>query len=327
MGTYDHTMKALVDADPEAIAQFVLRQWRLSRGIAVQEAEIQSIEQLNTEFQGTEAEADGLLLITTRRGRLLIHIEFQSKRDPLMSDRQLDYCRRARHKHGPLDILSCVIYLRDDRQIEEPPWCWYFEGQVTMALDFVCIKLWEFPREELLVLNQPGLLPLALLTKGKVDRILVKEMFETLLANKLYDLLPVGQTIAGWLLQGASLEWLRKEYRKMLDFFKDSPAYEWMTEDAREEGLAQGLAQGLEQGRAEGLTQARQQALDTFRQTVVTLITERFPKLARLARKQVGVVESLERLQHLILRVSLSQDASEIEELLLDLDEGEESAQ
>ena len=173
------------------------------------------------------------------------------------------------------------------------------------------IKLWEIPREDLLALNQPGLLPLALLTKGHVDRILVKEMFEVLLANKLYDLLPVGQTIAGWLLQGASMEWLQREYRKMLDFFKDSPAYQWMTEDAREEGLAQGLPQ----------------ALDTFRQTAATLVTERFPKLARLARKQVRAVESLERLQHLILRVSLTQDALEIEELLLDLDEGEETAQ
>ena len=54
MGTSYHTMTALVDADPEAMAQFVLRQWQLSRGMATQEMEIQSIEQLNTEFQVTK---------------------------------------------------------------------------------------------------------------------------------------------------------------------------------------------------------------------------------------------------------------------------------
>lgn len=150
--------------------------------------------------------------------------------------------------------------------------------------------------------------------------------------NKLYDLLPVGQTIASWLLQGTNLEWLKKEYRKMLDLFRDSPAYEWMTEDARAEGLAQGLEQGLEQGRKEAekarqealkAQEAHQRALEAFQQTVVALVAERFPKLARLAQKQVRTVEEVERLQHLILRVSLTQDAAEIEELLLDLDEEE----
>jgi hypothetical protein len=121
--------------------------------------------------------------------------------------------------------------------------------------------------------------------------------------HKLYDLLPIGQTIAGWLFQEIDLEWLKKEYYKMLDFFKDSPAYAWMTEEA------------LERGRAEGF----QQGIEGFRQVIVALVKERFPDLELLARRQVALTQNQEHLQQVILRVSLSQDGAEIERLLLGL--------
>lgn len=334
MGEYDHTMKVLVDADPLAIALVILRYGQRTRSVDVPLEGVRVIAQLSPEFPGNETRADGLLLMETVDGKqFLIHIEFQSTSDALMPDRLLDYCLRARRKHGPLPIISCVIYLREVGAIAEPPCLWPVFGDYNnMAFDYVCIKLWEVPREEILALNQPALLPLALLTKGEISRILIRETFEELLANKLYDLLPVGQTIASWLLQGTNLEWLKKEYRKMLDLFRDSPAYEWMTEDARAEGLAQGLEQGrkeAEQAREEAekarkeTMEVHQRSLETFQQTVVALVAERFPKLARLAQKQVRAVEEVERLQQLILRVSLTQDAAEIEELLLDLDEVE----
>jgi len=307
MGQYDHAMKSLVNANPEAIAQFVLRQWRLTRGETIQE-NAKVIAQLSTEFQGTEAEADGLLLMGTEEDKFLIHIEFQSKRDTIMPDRLLDYCLRARHKHGYLPITSCVIYLHEDGHMQEPPACWEVFGQKNMIFDYICIKLWEVPREEMLALNQPALLPLALLTKGEVNSIIIRDTFEELLANKLYDLLPIGQTIAAWLLRGTNLEWLKKEYSKMLDFFKDSPAYEWMTEDAREEGRQQ-------------LLTAQRQTLEEYRQILVALIAKPFPQLARLAEKQVSAIKDQKRLQQLILRVNMAQDAAEVEVLLLDLDE------
>ena len=108
-----------------------------------------------------------------------------------------------------------------------------------------------------------------------------------------------------WLRQGVDLEWLKKEYRKMLEFFKESPAYHWMTEDARADGLAQG----------------REQGLAAFRQTVVRPIDERFPRLAELACWQVQGVKDLERLQQAILRVSLSKDAAEAADALAELEE------
>jgi hypothetical protein len=101
-------------------------------------------------------------------------------------------------------------------------------------------------------------------------------------------------------------ELLGKEYQKMLELFKDSPAYVWMTENAREE--------------------EREAACEGFRQVIVELVERRFPRLLPLAQKQVALVRDRERLQQVILHVSLDQDDSEIENLLLSLSKQTEDA-
>lgn len=308
MGDYDRAMKLVVDANPEAIVQFIMQQWRLMANDAIQEA-FHIIGQLNPEFQGTEAEADGLILIETESGKqFYVHIEFQSRADKTMPDRLIDYCLRIRRKHKRLPIISCVIHLRDDGHIEEPPGRWDWpDGSPNLLFKYVCIKLYELPREAITDLHQPALLPLSLLTEGQIDRIIARDMFAALQENKLFDLLPVGQTIAGLVLGAADLEWLRKEYYKMFDLFKDSPVYEWMTEDIRAEVR-------------EEMHQQMQQNLDDTRQIIITLVSKRFPKLELLAKKQVLATDDLKRLQQLILNCSLAQDATEVEILLLHLD-------
>lgn len=164
------------------------------------------------------------------------------------------------------------------------------------------VKYFYPQREEILALKQPGLLPLSLLTRDIVNGIMVKA---ELLENNLNNLLPVGYTIATWVLRTTDLAWLEREYDKMLDFFKDSPAYEWMTRDAREEGR-----------------QETQRVLDVFRQTVVALVAERFPKWAGMAQKQVQNIENPQKLQEAILFISATQDAAEVANILANLDEG-----
>jgi hypothetical protein len=319
-GEYDRAMKRLVDANPEAIVQFIMQQWRLTSGDAIQE-EVHVVGQLNPEFKGADAEADGLILMETESGRqFYIHIEFQSTTNSIMLDRLIDYCLRTRRKHGPLPILSCVIHLRDDGSVQEPPGRWdWLDGSPYMLFKYVCIKLYELPREAITDLHQPSLLPLALLTKDKVDRIMARDMFAELHQNKLDDLLPVGQTIAGLVLGAVDLEWLKKEYRKMLDFFKDSPAYQWMTDDAREEGFTRGREAALRE--LEEARQQRQQTLDAFRQTVVAIVAAHFPKWASMAKKQVQNVENPQKLQEAILFISATQDAAEVANILANLDE------
>src|SRR5260370_36632171 len=113
MGKYDHAMKVIVDASPQAVARFVIQQYNLLRGTHLPLEGLKVVAQLNTEFQGTEADADGLLMVelTLPDGEtIMVLIEFQSKRDRTMPDRLIDYCLRARHKHGERPIIACVIY-------------------------------------------------------------------------------------------------------------------------------------------------------------------------------------------------------------------------
>lgn len=111
-------------------------------------------------------------------------------------------------------------------------------------------------------------------------------------------------------LQEVDPKCLRKQHQKMLDLFKDSPAYAWMTEEA------------LERGREE----EREATCEGFCQLIVELVERRFPHLTPLVQKQVALVRDRGRLQQVILHVSLDQDASGIKNLLLSLPERTEDA-
>ena len=98
----------------------------------------------------------------------------------------------------------------------------------------------------------------------------------------------------------------------MDDILRDTPVYQEMTRWAREEGLREGLQEGLREGRQEGLQQA-----------LLAIVTERFPKLVRLAKKQMAGIKEPEALQLLIVKISIAQSAEEARQYLLDVDEDE----
>ena len=335
MGNYDQSMKILVAADPRAITELILR----AAGIEIPMEQIASIQMLSTEFEGEELDADGLLLITTIDGeQILLHIEFQSSRDTTMPDRQLAYCLRARKKHGFLPIISCVIYLRQGGTLPEPPACWQLRnGRKLLLFDYICIKLWEYSSEELLVLKQPVLLPLTLLTQGKKNRIMVKELFQTLLDNRLQDVLPVAEILAALVLKDDDLEWLRREISMLTDLFKESPAYEWMTENIREEERANARAEAQQQLEEEHqrameehqrameerqrAMEERQRAMMQFREAIVEVVMQRFPILAHAAQKQIQLSQDTSRLQRLLINLCIAQNVAEAEHYLLHFDD------
>ena len=352
MGQYDRTMKLLVDSNPEAIARFVLYAWQKQEGIMLPNIQITSVTQLSTEFQSEDREADAILLLKGPGGPFcLVQLEYQSRLHPFMPLRSLEYCARAKIKHwkeyGDLPIIAVVIYLFDEENVPEPPLRWLApNGQTTLVFSYLSIRLKSFPREELLALHQPELWPLILLTEGKVDRIIVREMFADLIEQELYSLLPISHTIAGWLLRGDDKEWLHQEYQKMFHLFEDSPAFKWMEEDATKRVTArvteEVTARVTEQVRREEyqrlleerrrmqeeehqrLLEERKKALMLLRQTVVELVARRFPAHTRLARAQVRVLRRPESFQPLILHLSLASSAEEAEDTLLSLPEEEE---
>ena len=188
-------------------------------------------------------------------------------------------------------------------------------------------------------MHEPELWPLILLTEGQLDRIIVGDMFTELLDQKLYNTLPIGHAIAAWFLRGDDLTWLNKEYQKMFEFFKDSPALQWMEESVLEEARKKTEQQLLaEQKKADQRVLAEQKkaqqqllaeqkkALMRNQQTVVELVVQRFPTLKRLARAQARTLDQPELFQQAILRLAQVRDIEEAQDVLFSLSETEEPA-
>ena len=71
--------------------------------------------------------------------------------------------------------------------------------------------------------------------------------------------------------------------------------------------------EGIEQGELKGLNRA-----------VVKIVTQRFPKLVRLAKKQVVLIEDTDVLLDLIGKLTAAQSVEEAKQHLLAIDEDEE---
>lgn len=135
---WDNRLKRLIKANPQDFVSLVLKG-------ACYEAT------LGTELKNWTIEADTVLDVRQNNDRVLLHIEFQSKKDTTMAQRLLEYNVLATREHK-CHILSCVIYLREhDTITEESPLTWTLPtGQIILIFHYTTIKLWEVPAQELL---------------------------------------------------------------------------------------------------------------------------------------------------------------------------------
>ncbi len=222
--------------------------------------------------------------------------------DPDMAERLLRYNVLARSEHK-LPVLSCVIYLLRTGETSLSPLSWRLpNGQEVLEFHYQSLELGALTPEELLRTGQAGLLPLLPLTNGGARREIVETMFSELLSAGKIELVPIGYTLASLAFsQGnrADQDWLLRRFHEMHDILRDTPIYQEILKEGREEGL------------------------EALRQAVTDIIAERFPKLARLAKKQVAVVEDPELLRHALVKVSLAQTPEEAKQHLLALDEME----
>jgi predicted transposase YdaD len=95
------------------------------------------------------------------------------------------------------------------------------------------------------------------------------------------------------------LEWLERNFRHIYDIIRESPIYEWILAEGREEQKAQGLAQ--------------------MRQTVVEIVQERFPALAQLAEEVVATMDDLAQLRRLAVKLSSVQNTEQAHKSIVDL--------
>ena len=85
------------------------------------------------------------------------------------------------------------------------------------------------------------------------------------------------------------------------DILRDTPVYQ--------EVLAEGMEKGLEEG--------LEKVLEAQRQTLLDIVQERFPEIARLAKQQVDAIEDTDVLRRLTVKISIVKTSMEAEQYLL----------
>jgi predicted transposase YdaD len=288
---WDDSLKKLVHGDPQAFVS-----WFLPEAVFTGERPY--------ELKHWTLEVDALLEVKVNEQEMLLHLEFQTYHDPNMAERLLRYNVLARSEHK-LPVLSCVIYLLKDGAIALSPLSWVLPTeQEVLRFHFQSVELGALSPEDLMRIGQAGLLPLLPLTKGGARREIVEDMFSGLLSSKKIELVPIGYTLASLAFSRenrADQDWLLRRFHEMHDILRETPIYQEI------------LREGLEQGQFEAL-----------RRAIVDIVVERFPRLVRLAKKQVAASQDPELLRHVLVKVSVARTAEEAKQQLLALNEANE---
>src|SRR5947208_9745220 len=101
----------------------------------------------------------------------------------------------------------------------------------------------------------------------------------------------------------------------MYDIVQQTPLYQSWTRKALEEGLEKGRKEGLETGLEKG-------KLEGMRQTLVSIVRVRFPRLVSLAKTQAAQINDPEALDDLIVKISTTSKAQKARRFLLGEEEG-----
>ena len=293
---YDDGLKQLVRANPRA---FVL--WLFPQA--------QFVREHPYELKEWKLEVDTLIEVQVNGMPMLQHIEFQTRHDPTMAERLQRYTMLLWDEYN-LPVLSWVIYLLKDEHAPSSPLKRRIPtGKKVHEFHFESLNLADLLIEDLRGLQQLELLPLLTLTSDGTRREVVKQMRGELLAAGRPELVQVGNTLASLAFQRkgdkADQEWLLRSMHEMQDILRETPYYQEILKEGHLEGIKEGELAGLRQG-------------------LVEVIVERFPKLTRLARKQVAVVDDPALLRHLLVKVSTVQSAEEAKQHLLAVDEDED---
>lgn len=104
----------------------------------------------------------------------------------------------------------------------------------------------------------------------------------------------------------------------MYDIVQQTPLYQSWTRKALEEGEQRGLEKGLKEGLKEG-------KLEGMRQTLVSIVRVRFPRLLSRATTRAAQIDDPGALEDLIVKLSTTSKAQEARRFLLGEEDGQQS--
>jgi flagellar biosynthesis/type III secretory pathway protein FliH len=112
--------------------------------------------------------------------------------------------------------------------------------------------------------------------------------------------------------------------RTLQDAIRDTPIFGDIARWSHYEGFQEGYAKGFQQGHAKGLEEGRKIVQEVQRQLLIRIVSERFPRMVRITRKQISDIDHTDILKHLIIKMGNAQTLEEAMLYLIEADEDED---
>lgn len=300
-GKWDSTLKQLIKINPQHFISWLLEG-------------AQYVGELSPHLNRS-IDMDAMHEVMIDGKPFAIHIEFQRRAETNMAKRLWEYNVLASCMLG-YTVMSFVIYLKEDGIIAPSP---FIQGHPRNGSEihrfyFTNIKLWEIPVEILKHMGLVALLPLVPLTQNGATHEVIEETvsdIERLVQDEIVknELVSLTLTLASLAFLGKKEEqdWLIRRFKMQHDLLHDTPIYQLILEEGREEGIQQTL----------------QKKIQDQRIIVQRVVQTKFPKIARLAIEKTEVIADEKKLQDLIVYMSIAQTEADARQYLLDIDKQE----
>lgn len=323
--------------------------------------------QFSEQFQSAELEADAMMETYNNDQREFVHFEFQSSYDADMAQRMLKYAILAWDRYQCSIRSYVLYLRPSGTPPETPLIRRYADGKLFLWFDYEVIEVWKRSHREALDHSTPGILPLVPLMQGGTRREVVEEIIERLepphdkISRELIDLTGLFAGLAFSSRQDK--EWAKRRFAMLKDIFKDNFMHEFYKEEALKEArkeVAQQLKEVKQQLKAEAEQQikaaeqqlkaeaeqmkkeaermkafvqqqlkaeAEQRMCQEWRQTLLTIVQARFPKLVSLAKTQVDQIKNIGVLEEMVGKVGAAKNAKSARQALQNWQQADSSDQ
>ncbi len=287
---WDRGLKRLMDECPQDMLDWLLVGARF-------------VSPCSEQFESITIEADAIHEIVYHGQRVLFHLEFQRNTDANMVQRLLEYNILAWRRYQ-CPVCSFVIFLKKGSSMVSSPMLRLLpDGEEVLRFHYRVILLWDMPFSMLLEAGIAGLLPLVSLARDGAQRDVIEKVIGCLLLSGSHirdELLSLTYLFASLALEEPTDQvWLRRRFVMLRDILRDTPAFQDILQEGREE--------------------ERRKGLEAQRQLFLNFVQARYPDLVAQAKKRSDSVDDPDVLNDLILKIGLSQDIQQFRKYLQDV--------
>ncbi len=253
---YDNICKYLAETYPQDMAR-----WLLGEPLPLVQLEPK-------ELALEPIRADSLILLQS--SNLILHLEFQTRPDPEIPFRMLDYWTRAQRKFPTRQIKQIVIYLTPSES--SLVYQNYYQATKTRH-EFELIRLWE--TEPRTLLQNAGTIPFAVLAEAIDKKKVLQEVANRIesLSNQQArrDIAAASYVLAGLTMSDNIIKQILRS-----EMMRESVTFQAILQEGRQVGIQEGRQVGIQEGRQEGLQTGQIQGK---REMLQRLLTRKFGTL------------------------------------------------